>query len=62
MRKAVRVLAWRRPVSLPSGEKRFTTPVGLIGLTDGSLVASVEVKDTTIGCKREYVSRGYRTL
>lgn len=48
MRKAVRLLAWTTPVSVPSGEKRLTTPVGLMGLTEGSWVAAEVVRETTV--------------
>jgi len=30
VRKAVKALAWRKPVGLPSGESRVTAPVGLM--------------------------------
>ena len=37
-----------RAVGCPVGEKRFTTPVGAMGVTEGSSVAASEaVRDTT---------------
>ena len=43
----MRVLAWTRPIGLPSGAKRLTTPVGLMGWTEGSFDASADVRETT---------------
>jgi hypothetical protein len=53
VRKAVSEAAWTIPPSLPSGVKRFRTPVGLIGVTEGSADVAEVVSDTT---RSAYVS------